>query len=78
MSAEARQVVRCLEADVTSFIERIVGNAAEYRVILTGGGALALSQRLLSVYRHAALMQEPILANARGLAKLAVRPDFLS
>ena len=78
MSAEARQVVRSLEADVMSFIERTVGNAAEYRVILTGGGALALSQRLLTVYRHATLMHEPILANARGLAKLAVRPDFLS
>jgi len=78
VSAEARQVVRSLETDVMSFIERVVGNAAEHRVILTGGGALALSRRLLSVYRHATVMHEPILANARGLAKLAVRPDFLS
>jgi len=45
---------------------------------LTGGGALALSKMLLGRFPKATMMCEPILANARGLAKLAIRPGFLS
>jgi hypothetical protein len=38
---------------------------------------LALSGRLLRRFPDATVMFEPVLANARGLAKLAVRPGFL-
>lgn len=75
---EARQAVGSLEADVDNFLDRAVGKAKEaYQVLLTEGGALALSGRLLRRFPEATLMYEPVLANARGLAKLAARPGFL-
>lgn len=78
INREARQAVSALEADVDYFLERAVGRAKEaYKVLLTGGGALALSSRLLARFPEAILMYEPVLANARGLAKLAQRPGFL-
>ncbi len=77
VSPEARQALRSLEADVVAFVERSVGQGREHRVLLTGGGALALAPRLLRLFPRAVVMHEPILANARGLAKLAVRPGFL-
>ena len=78
VSREARQAVGSLETDVDNFLDRSVGKAKEaYQVLLTGGGALALSGRLLRRFPEATLMYEPVLANARGLAKLAVRPGFL-
>jgi hypothetical protein len=49
-----------------------------YQVLLTGGGAMALAARLLQRFPAAQVMYEPVLANARGLAKLAVRPGFLN
>lgn len=53
-------------------------SAGAYTVLLTGGGSLALSQMLLRRFSRATMMYEPILANARGLAKLAIRPGFLN
>ncbi|MCP4409506.1 MAG: hypothetical protein GY807_17500, partial [Gammaproteobacteria bacterium] len=49
-----------------------------YTILLTGGGALALSETLLRQFPKATVMYEPVLANARGLAKLAARPGFLN
>jgi len=80
VSREARSCLRSLEADVDNFLIRSMGQArlASYRVLLTGGGALALAGRLLQRFPTATVMPEPVLANARGLAKLAGRPGFLS
>lgn len=77
VTAEARQALSALAADVVAFVERAVGRGRQFRVLLTGGGALALAARLLQLYPHATVMPDPVLANARGLAKLAVRPGFL-
>ena len=78
VTQEARQAVGTLEADVVNFIDRAVGKAREaYQVLLTGGGVLALAARLHRLFPQAVTMPEPVLANARGLAKLAVRPGFL-
>jgi len=77
VSAEVRQALNSLGADVVRFVERNVGAGRRFRVLLTGGGALALAGRLLRQYEHAELMADPVLANARGLAKLAVREGFL-
>jgi hypothetical protein len=74
---ECRQAVRSLEADVMTFIERNVGKGGAYTVLLTGGGALAFADRLQRQFAQATVMPEPVLANARGLAKLAVRDGFL-
>lgn len=77
VSREARQALASLEADVIRFVDQAVENAAAYRVLLTGGGAVALASRLRQKYEHAEAMAEPVLANARGLAKMAQRPGFL-
>lgn len=79
VTAEARRAVQALETDVYNFLDRAVGKTAgAYTILLTGGGALALSRMLLGRFPKAIVMYEPILANARGLAKLAIRPGFLS
>lgn len=78
VTQEARQAVGALEVDVVNFIDRAVGKAREaYHVLLTGGGVLALAVRLHRLFPQATTMYEPVLANARGLAKLAARPGFL-
>jgi hypothetical protein len=79
ISQEARRAVQSLAADVHNFLDRTVGKSGNaYTVLLTGGGALALSSTLLRQFPTATVMYEPVLANARGLAKLAVRPGFLN
>lgn len=79
VTREARQALNALEAEVDNYFKRSLGKAKDaYHVLLTGGGALALSSRLLSRFPRAVVMPEPVLANARGLAKLAVRPGFLN
>ncbi len=79
VTKEAKQALSSLEADVDNYFKRSLGKAKDaYQVLLTGGGALALSTRLLSRFPKATVMHEPVLANARGLAKLAIRPGFLS
>jgi hypothetical protein len=79
ISQEARRAVQSLAADVHNFLDRTVGRSRHaYTVLLTGGGALALSSTLLRQFPTATVMYEPVLANARGLAKLAVRRGFLN
>jgi len=36
-----------------------------------------MSTMLHRMFPHATVLYEPVLANARGLAKLAMRPGFL-
>lgn len=72
------QAVRALGNDVLYYLERNVGRAgASYKVLLTGGGAVVLSKRLLARFEGGMLMTDPVMANARGLAKLANRAGFL-
>ncbi len=79
VTPQARQALRSLEADVAEFVSQAIGEvAASARLLLTGGGALALAGRLTRLYPKAEVMHEPVLANARGLAKMAQRPGFLS
>jgi plasmid segregation protein ParM len=76
----ARSAIQSLGADVDNYFSRHLGKSrarVTYRVLLTGGGVLALSSRLLRRFPDATVIVEPVLANARGLAKLAVRPGFL-
>jgi hypothetical protein len=79
VTGEAKRAVQSLAADVYNYLDRAVGKSKDaYTILLTGGGALALSSTLLRQFPKATVMYEPVLANARGLAKLAVRPGFLS
>lgn len=78
VTQETKQAVGSLESEVHNFIDRSVGKTREeYQVLLTGGGVLAMSTMLHRMFPHATVLYEPVLANARGLAKLAIRPGFL-
>jgi hypothetical protein len=78
VTREVRQALSTLGSDVVRFVERSVGKAArKFKVFLTGGGSMAIGERLLGQYAHAVMVDDPVLANARGLAKLAQRPGFL-
>jgi hypothetical protein len=75
----AKGCLQSLEADVDNYLLRSMGKLKDaYKVLLTGGGALAMAPRLLRRFPAATVMYEPVLANARGLAKLAIRPGFLN
>ncbi len=74
----AKSCVRSLEADVNNYFTRSLGKMKDtYQVLLTGGGALVMQETLLRQFPQATVMHEPVLSNARGLAKAAVRPGFL-
>lgn len=73
ITPEIDQAINSLAADVLMFVrERVKKDAGKFRIILTGGGALALAGRLQRQYPHAEMAAAPALANARGLAKLAI------
>jgi hypothetical protein len=71
-------IQRALEStteEVLAFVERVWGNGRQFRhIILTGGGALAVSDALLRQIPHATLLPDAVTANARGLARFAQRP----
>lgn len=79
VSRLAKQALNTTEADAIDFVSRALDqrNAREYRVFLTGGGAISLINKLLRQYEHANAMPGPVLANARGLGKMAARAGFL-
>jgi len=59
---------------IASFMEDTWGNARQFRrVIITGGGAEALRDNLLTLYPHATILPDAQTANAVGLAKFAQR-----
>jgi plasmid segregation protein ParM len=78
VTREARQALNALGVEVDNYLRRSLGKAKDaYQVLLTGGGVLAMGDRLLRRFPKATIMPDPVLANARGLAKLAIRPGFL-
>lgn len=63
--------------EVTAFVERTWGNGRQFsHLLLAGGGCLALGDRLQQQMPHATLLDDPVTANARGLARLAQRPGL--
>lgn len=78
VTAETRQALHSLETEVIDFVDKVMeAIGMSTRVLLTGGGALALAGRLTRKYPHTEVMYEPVLTNARGLAKMAQRKGFL-
>jgi len=60
---------------VLGYVERNWGNGRQFsKLLLVGGGCLALGPRLQALFRHATLLPDPVTANVRGMAKLAQRP----
>ena len=60
--------------EVSTFVEQVWGEGGRFAyLLLTGGGCLALGQRLQRQLRHAVVLDDPVTANARGLARAAQR-----
>lgn len=63
--------------EILSFLDRTWGTGRQFRhLLLTGGGCLLWRDRLLERFPHATLLDDPVTANARGLARLAQRPGL--
>jgi len=77
ISPVAKQVLSSLASDVVDFCQEHIENQEGYRILLTGGGALALFDRLIKTFPSAELLSPPDMAGAIGLAKLAQRPNYL-
>lgn len=77
ITPQVRQMITSLESEVIQFLEEVIKKQAAYRVLLTGGGSLSMATRLMQLFPGATMLHEPVLANARGLAKMAQRPGFL-
>lgn len=61
-------------AQIATYLEETWGNGRQFRrIILTGGGAEALRDRLLRLYPQALVLPNAQEANAIGLAKFAQR-----
>lgn len=60
-------------SSIAEFIDARL-NGLPYRfLIITGGGAMALKKWLLEHYPYAIILDDPVTANARGLARYAIR-----
>jgi hypothetical protein len=70
----ARQALDVAAGELRAFISQIWedGNQFDY-IILTGGGTLALGNRIRSVFTQVVELTDPVTANVRGLARFAQR-----
>jgi hypothetical protein len=75
MRAQVRSALDYTAGEVTAFVEQVWGNGRQFsNLLLTGGGSLALKDQLQRQIPHAIFSgDDPVTANARGLAKLAQR-----
>jgi hypothetical protein len=60
--------------EVSTFVAQVWGQGGRFAyLLLTGGGCLVLGERLRQQLRHAVVLDDPVTANARGLARAAQR-----
>ena len=79
VSTDVRQAFDALAAEVVRFVESKVGDGGRFDILLTGGGALALHERLVRRWPHARLAgNDPVMSNAVGFCKIAMTRDKLS
>ncbi len=61
-------------SEVLAFVAQVWGQGGRFAyLLLTGGGCLALGERLQQQLRQAVVLDDPVMANARGLARAAQR-----
>lgn len=61
-------------SELRSYISQIWEDGKQFdKIILTGGGTIALGNRLRSFFSNAIELPDPVTANARGLARFAQR-----
>ena len=69
-----RQALEVTATAILDFIETRWGNAAQFRhVLFTGGGSALLKPWLGRRYPHGVVLSDPVVANAVGFARYAVR-----
>jgi hypothetical protein len=74
---QVRAALEYTVGEVATFVEQTWGNGRQFaHLLLTGGGCLALGEHLARQLPHATLLDDPVTANARGLARLAQRPGL--
>ena len=72
-----RTALNTAAGEILGFLDRTWGNGRQFsHLLLTGGGCLMLRDRLMERLPHATLLDDPVTANARGLARLAQRPGL--
>lgn len=74
-----RQALDSTYAEIRGFVESKVSNGQKFpHVILTGGGMRVFGKRFLEKFPRALIPQNPVCANARGLAKYAIKAKALA
>ena len=74
LRAPVRQALDTAAAAVLTFVERQWGGGQQFaHLLFTGGGAEALRDDLLRHYPQGVVLPDPVMANALGLARYAVR-----
>ena len=74
LASLVRQAADATAAAVITFVERRWGNGRQFpHLLFTGGGAETLRKTLLQQYPHGLILDEPVTANALGLARYAAR-----
>ena len=74
----ARQALDVAFGEMRAYLSQVWEDGRQFDyILLTGGGALALGNRLRNVYPQAIELPEPVSANVRGLARFAQRKGIL-
>ena len=74
LSEPVDEILKSLAAQVVAEATQVWNGAAELSAVLvSGGGALLLGEHIREHFRHARVVGDPVMANARGFWKLAMR-----
>lgn len=70
----SKQALDVAASELKSYISQLWEDGKQFdKIILTGGGTIALGNRLRSIFTNAIELPDPVTANARGLARFAQR-----
>ncbi len=70
----ARQALDVAAGEVRAYLSQVWEDGGQFDYLpFTGGGVLALGERLRNAFPRAIELAEPVTANARGLARFARR-----
>jgi hypothetical protein len=70
----ARQALDVAAGEVRAYLSQTWEADSQFdHILLTGGGILALGERLRGAFPRAVELAEPVTANVRGLARFAQR-----
>jgi hypothetical protein len=74
----ARQALDVAFGEMRAYLSQVWEDGGQFDyLLLTGGGALALGERLRHAYPQAIALPEPVTANVRGLARFSQRQGTL-